>query len=144
MDEREDQVKWVLGKTHYIAHSLSRSPIFDTNEEEYTISCNYQSVETAWETIKAGAKSAKYNKLQDTVQTGICGPETSQFKTLIHPLSLGQIEDVLMVVSDSARLVIPNSSQKSVLAEPYKAHSGISKTFATATQLYYWPDIKTP
>ena len=45
-------VKWVPGKTHYIADALSRSPMFDTNDEEYTISCNYQSVQSAWDCIK--------------------------------------------------------------------------------------------
>ena len=34
-------VKWVPGKTHYIADALLRSPLFYTNEEDYTISCNY-------------------------------------------------------------------------------------------------------
>ena len=49
-----------------------------------------------------------------------------------------------MVVLDSTRLVIPNSCQKYVLVciKFHKAHSGISKTYATATQLYYWPGMK--
>ena len=52
-------VKWVSGKTHYIADGLSRSPMFDTNEDEYTISCNYQSVQYAWDWIKKGMQSAQ-------------------------------------------------------------------------------------
>ena len=47
-----------------------------------------------------------------------------------------------MVVLDSTRLVIPTSSQKTVLAELHRAHSGMTKTYATATQLYYWPGMK--
>ena len=47
-----------------------------------------------------------------------------------------------MVILDSTRLVIPTSSQKTVLAELHRAHSGITKTYATATQLYYWPGMK--
>ena len=43
--EYTPEVKWVPGKTHYIADALSRSPMFVTNEEDYTIPCNYQSVE---------------------------------------------------------------------------------------------------
>ena len=33
------EVKWVQGKTHYIADALSRSPIFAPEEEEFTIDC---------------------------------------------------------------------------------------------------------
>ena len=47
-----------------------------------------------------------------------------------------------MVILDSTRLVIPTSSQKTVLTEIHRAHSGITKTYATATQLYYWPAMK--
>ena len=140
--EYTPEVKWVRSKTHNITDALSRSPMFDTNEEDYAISCNYQSVKTVWDSIKTGAKSAKYANLQKAVQTGICGPETSQFKILMHWLSLRQIEDVLMVVLDSTRLVIPDNSQKAVLTKLHKAHSGISKAYATATQLYYWPGMK--
>ena len=52
----EPVIKWVLGKTHYIANALSRLALFNTNEEGYTISCNYQSVET-------GTKDVKYQAL---------------------------------------------------------------------------------
>lgn len=61
--EYTPEVKWVLGKTHYIADALSRSPLFDTNNVDYIISCNYQSVETAWDNIKEGAKTEKYAAL---------------------------------------------------------------------------------
>ena len=60
----------------------------------------------------------------------------------MHRLSLRQIEDILMIVVDSKMLVIRDNSQKAVLAELHKVHSGISKTCATATQLYYWPGMK--
>ena len=33
------EVKWVQGKTHYIADTLSRSPVFAPQEEELTIDC---------------------------------------------------------------------------------------------------------
>ena len=81
----------------------------------------------------------QYAKLQSAVEKGESDPETSQFKTLI---SLRQIDNVLMVILDSTRMVIPGHSQKAVLKELHKAHSGISKTYATAVQLYYWPGMK--
>ena len=33
------EVKWVKGRSHYIADTLSRVPVFDTQEEELTIDC---------------------------------------------------------------------------------------------------------
>ena len=44
--EYTPEVKWVPGKIDYIADTLSRNPLFD-NEDDYVISCNYQSVKTA-------------------------------------------------------------------------------------------------
>ena len=140
--EYTPEVKWVPGKTHYIADALSRSPMFDTNDDDYTISCNYQSVESVWDSIKEGAKSTQYANLQTAVGKGESDPETSQFKTLMHRISLRQIDDVLIVIPDSTRIVIPDNSQKAVLKELHKAHSGISKTYTTAVQLYYWPGMK--
>ena len=136
--EYTPEVKWVPRKTHYIADALSRSPLCDTNDDDYIISYNYQSVETAWNNIKERVKTEKYA----TVQQGICDTKTSQYKTLIHRLSLRQIDKVIMVILDSARLIIPESSQRAVLTELHKVHSGICKTYTTATQLYYWPGMK--
>ena len=81
--EYTPEVKWVPGKTHYIADALSRSPMFDN----YTISCNYQSVESVLNSIKEGAKSTQYAILQGAVERGESNPQTSQFKTLMHHLS---------------------------------------------------------
>ena len=33
------EVKWVQGKTHYIADALSRAPVFAAEEEDLTIDC---------------------------------------------------------------------------------------------------------
>ena len=116
--------------------------MFDTNEDYYTISCNYQSVQSARDCIKEETKSAQYAALQKVVESGEPNVEISQFKTLLPRLLLRQIGDVDMAILDSTRLVIPTSSQKTVLAELHRAHSGITKTNATATQLYYWPGME--
>ena len=139
--EYTPEVKLVPEKTYYIADALSRSPMFDTNDDDYTISCNNQSVESVWESIKEGAKSTEYANLQSAVGKGESDPEMSQFKTLMHRLSLPQIDDVLIVILDRTRMVIPDNSQKAVLKELHKAHSSISKTYANAVQLYYWPGM---
>ena len=76
------------------------------------------------------------------VEIGEPTVEIAQFKTLLHRLSIRQIEDVDMVILDSTRLVIPTSSQKTVLIELHRSHLGITKTYAKATQLYYWSGMK--
>ena len=47
-----------------------------------------------------------------------------------------------MVVLYSTSLIIPELSQRAVLTELNKVHSGICKTYATTTQLYNWPSMK--
>ena len=93
--EYTPEVKLVPGKTHYIADALKRSPLLDTNDNDYVSSCNYQSVKTAMDNIKEGAKSEKYTVLLNAVHMGVCGFSTSQYKTLIHRLSLRQINKVV-------------------------------------------------
>ena len=86
--------------------------------------------QSVWDAIKEGAKSTQYTNLQTAVEKGGSDPGTSQFKTLMHRLSLRQIDDVFIVILDSTRMVIPDNSQKAVLKE--LPHSGISMTYATA------------
>ena len=66
----------------------------------------------------------QYMALQKAVEKGESNSEISQFKTLLHRLSLRSIEDVDMVILDSTGLVIPASSQTTVLTELFRAHSG--------------------
>ena len=62
--------------------------MFDTNQDDYTISCNYQSVQSAWDCIEKGTKLAQYAALQKAVKSGEPNVEISQFKTLLHRLSI--------------------------------------------------------
>ena len=142
MMEYSPEVKWVPGKTHYIADALSRSPLFEANEEEYTVSCSYISVETAWESIKEGAKDQEYMALTKAIKDDKPLPKNSPYRTLYDRLSIRQIEDTELACLDSTRLVVPMNSQKAVLKELHRAHSGMQKTYATACQLYYWPGMK--
>ena len=49
-------------------------------------------------------------------------------------------EDVL--VYDGCRLVVPKQKREAILALLHAGHSGIAKTYKTAIQLYYWPNMK--
>ena len=50
-------------------------------------------------------------------------------------------EDVL--VYDGCRLVVPKQKREAILALLHAGHSGIAKTYKTAIQLYYWPNMKS-
>ena len=50
-------------------------------------------------------------------------------------------EDVL--VYDGCRLVVPKPKREAILALLHAGHSGIAKTYKTAIQLYYWPNMKS-
>ena len=45
-------------------------------------------------------------------------------------------------MKDRAKIGIPKPARSRIIAELHRAHSGISKTYATARQLYYWPHMK--
>ena len=45
-------------------------------------------------------------------------------------------------MKDRAKIVIPKPARSKIIAELHRAHSGINKTYTTARQLYYWPNMK--
>ena len=46
------------------------------------------------------------------------------------------------MLKDSQKIVVPKGAQDEILKELHRLHSGILKTYTTATQLYYWPGMK--
>ena len=46
------------------------------------------------------------------------------------------------MLKDSQKIVVPRDAQDEILKELHRSHSGILKTYTTATQLYYWPGMK--
>ena len=51
-----------------------------------------------------------------------------------------QDQDVLVL--DGCRLVVPTHKWDAILILLHAGHSGIAKTYRTATQLYFWPNMK--
>ena len=43
---------------------------------------------------------------------------------------------------DGCRLVVPEHRRDAILRLLHAGHSGIAKTYRTATQIYYWPNMK--
>ena len=48
-------------------------------------------------------------------------------------------QDVLVL--DGCRVVVPTHKQDAILLLLHAGHSGIAKTYRTATQLYFWPNM---
>ena len=42
---------------------------------------------------------------------------------------------------DGQRIIVPNTAITTITQELHRAHSGVEKTYKTATQLYYWPGM---
>ena len=43
---------------------------------------------------------------------------------------------------DGRRILVPKGARKNIIRELHRAHSGLTKTFKMAKQLYFWPNMK--
>jgi hypothetical protein len=136
------EVKWVPGKTHYIADALSRAPLFAADD------LSDMAIDTA-RTCLADTASPKlievlddidhdYRVLRKDVETGIAsGVASKQLKSLFDRLSV----DEELVYLDAQRLILPKKSVTKVLKMLHVSHCGITKTYEMARSLYYWPGM---
>ena len=58
-------------------------------------------------------------------------------------MSLKQFEGHTLIMYNSTRLLIPTNARRRIVNELHKAHSGLTKIMKAATQLYYWPNMRT-
>ena len=149
-------VKWVPGKTHYIADTLSRAPVFsaaeldeDPRDIEDTIHCLRNSNDPALSIITEAAEDNAYMQAAaEQLQTGkhALPSENSRLHEYVSVLSLISISDTregkLLLMKDRAKIVIPMPARSKIITELHRTHSGLNKTYATACQLYYWPHMK--
>ena len=52
-------------------------------------------------------------------------------------------EEHPLIIRNRKQIVIPKTARKNLLRELHRSHSGISKTYLTAKELYYWPSMKS-
>ena len=57
-------------------------------------------------------------------------------------MSLKKYEGHTLIMYNSTRLLIPTNARRRIANELHKAHSGLTKIMKTATQLYYWPNMR--
>lgn len=140
-------IKWVAGKQHIIADTLSRAPVFNAPEEEYSqvFSTSHDPAINRFYT--AASKDAAYQE----VITAILDGKTPRQLPIDHPahlyknvwdrLSIIQNNGQKLLVCDNTRIVIPLAARQEVLKLLHLSHSGLVKTKKTAQRLYYWPHI---
>ena len=69
----------------------------------------------------------------------------NQYKGIMHRLSLhrtGPHNQHKTILLDRTHIVIPKLARQNILSSLHTAHSGMTKTYKIARQLYYWPGMK--
>ena len=57
-------------------------------------------------------------------------------------LSIEKLGETDVIMLDGRRIVVPKGTRRNIIKELHRAHSGTTKTFKTARQLYFWPNMK--
>ena len=57
-------------------------------------------------------------------------------------LSIAKLGETYVILLDGRRIVVPKGARKNIIKELHCAHSGLTKTFKMAKQLYFWPNRK--
>ena len=66
------------------------------------------------------------------------------FRDKLNELSAVQLkEENTSIIRNRKQSIIPRTARKNLLRELHRSHSGISKTYLTAKELYYWPNMKS-
>ena len=148
------KVHWVAGKTHYIADALSRFPIFNPdpkNDEEVVfdaVSCLRVSKDPAIAIIEEINNDKRYLATLEAIYDD-ADPATlpadhpaKEYSAVFHELSIRHNGEQELILKDGKKIVVPQLARERILKSLHRAHSGYTKTYSTARQLYYWPNMK--
>ena len=116
---------------------------------EDTIHCLRISNDPALDIMTEAAEDNAYAKAAaELLQTGkhATPDEISPLHECTSSLStfsiLEQKGGTLLIMKDRAKVVVPKPARSKIIAELHREHLGISKTYTTARQMYYWPHMK--
>jgi len=143
-------IKWVEGKTHFIADALSRAPVFTPDESEIAllrsiVADNFQKEENSLNAlVSAASKDENYKKIVEAFQQDASMhslPPQHPAKALRSIWDEVALFKNLIVHQD--RILVPISERKDILQKLHIAHAGINRTKKLARQHYYWPGMSS-
>ena len=148
------KITWVAGKTDYIADALSRYPVFGSAEDNFNVDTAIKCLRSL--TAEPDSLKSIYNKQNEAYKLVMTELRNNAdfsklpndhparaYKNIQNRLSIDRDEQGNEVMlKDSQKIVVPKGAQDEILKELHRSHSGILKTYTTATQLYYWPGMK--
>ena len=146
------KVEWIPGKKQLIADALSRSPVSAPEEGEDTdvlirnIFCRDEAPDLALHELSEAALSdAAYQEVIRAVQDrkdlqNLSDDHPGQwFKNQWDALSVEETYGLLLY---HERIVVPRLARKKILELLHIQHTGITKTYQNARQLYFWHAMK--
>ena len=149
------ELKWVAGKTHHIADALSRAPVFGPKEQlkemEEESRCLMIIDDPTINLITAAAGDIEYQR-QISALKAAANPThlednhpAQHFQEKWHKLSTVPLEEneEPLIIKNGKQIVIPKTARKELLRLLHRGHSGISKSYLTAKELYRWPNMKS-
>ena len=149
------ELKWVAGKTHYIADALSRVPVFRPKEQlketEEEAICLKIADDPIINLIASAAGDIEYQRIISVLQSAASPADlednqpAQHFRKKWHKLSIVQLENEEhpLIIRNGKQIVIPRTARKDLLRELHRSHSGIAKTYLKAKELFYWPSMKS-
>ena len=142
-------VIWTPGKSHYIADALSRAPVFGPCKmmlEPEHLECCLRIFDASLTRMDMTA-DVRYMDTMQFLKSGKhattidkdCG--AYDYRKVIDQLCIETYQGEEVLVLDGCRLVVPTHKCDTIHALLHAGHSGIAKTYRTATQLYYCPNM---
>ena len=64
------------------------------------------------------------------------------YKSLADRISISNTGSTDVAMLGGRRIIVPIRAITTITQELHRAHSGLEKTYKTASQLYYWPGMK--
>ena len=142
---------WVEGKDHKIADALSRFPVFSP---DISLDTELHEVMQCQRTFNASGMSAIHQAIDKEYECMIEAVLSRQLKfpdrhpinplkSMISRLSVEVDGDKQLLFLDGTRVIVPSAARSAVISGLHTAHSGMTKMYNTARQLYYWPGMKS-
>lgn len=142
-------VNWVKGKTHYIVDALNDSlllhPVRKTSRRWYCSLLCWQQNQGARRHREQHFTRIWWNFYNLSSSQGFRETHFPNLEVCDRPsrLSVRTVNNQGIVVLDGTRIVVPHAARKDIVRSLHAAHSGMTKTLKTASQLYYWPAMKS-